>query len=284
MENIKFSKKNVFEKILRHDISAGILQAYKKWIVTATFFISFCFIFLHQIKMSLGTAIKPSIFDFYCYIFGGMKIYIPTSEESFPMPIGWLTVHLLLALLLSGYVTRDLTGNGQHFLIRSSKRTIWWNAKVLWSICFVVVYYFIAFLVITVFSAFFGTLNINFSVELFQVLGGNTVTASPNIYDILITMLLPLYTSIALSLLQITIELYTEPIWGIAIVFTLYLGSSYLYIPGFLGNGSMIYRAYWLLEIPYTLPIALISNLLIIIFAFLFGYLNFYKKNILSKS
>lgn len=52
------------------------------------------------------------IWDCFAYIFRGMQEYIPNQHQPFEVPVLFLLINILLAVLIGGYAAGELHGTG----------------------------------------------------------------------------------------------------------------------------------------------------------------------------
>lgn len=59
-----------------------------------------------------GELREASFGDCFAYIFRGMQEYIPNQHQPFEVPVLFLLINILLAVLIGGYAAGELHGTG----------------------------------------------------------------------------------------------------------------------------------------------------------------------------
>ena len=62
----------------------------------------------------------------------GRLPYDSASEGAFQFPLAWLTLLVLMGYVVADYPTRDLSGIGSHFIVKTQSRWAWWLSKCAW--------------------------------------------------------------------------------------------------------------------------------------------------------
>lgn len=236
-----------FLQQLEHDISYGIIQSWKKY----TFIIGVCILtcgyFLRSVLMLNRYGLiqaRPGFFDYLIFMFKGMNVYIPSPNKPFNIPVLWLLFNICLAFIVANYPFKDLDSFGLQILLRSRSRGYWWLSKCIWNILTVVLCYLIALFVILIFTACTGVFSHNPDVQIGLQVSQVAVSELTQNDLVLTAFVLPLITSISLSLLQMVISLIShKPALGFIAIVCLLTISAY-YCSAFLsGNYLMILRS-----------------------------------------
>jgi hypothetical protein len=229
-------------KLFRYDLRFGIWRQWK-WFLGAVPL--FCLLYADLTYMTQYLAkesgVLPNLGDYLLYAWGGIPPYDPASGDPFPIPVYWLAQQIYLAFLVGGYVVKDLAGYGQHLLLRSRTRVVWWASKCCWNMFCVLLYYLCGILCAGIFAAWTGGFSLQaVSVVLmrdYQAFAGCDMPA-------LISMMfvLPVIMSLAVSQLQMFLALVTRPVYSYMITSAVMLASAY-YTSAFLpGNWGMALR------------------------------------------
>ena len=279
-------KKGNLYKLVLYDIRAG----FRSNLVKLTAFTVLCvFICIMGVRAISGVAetqnLKPTIMDYICYMVGGPKHIPPAMLDIYVIPVLWLSLQVMIAYVAGYYAVTDLHTYGQQILIRSNSRLKWWLSKCIWNIVTVVFMYGIIY-VTSFATAFFAgaefknrlTPEIGMSVCNINMVGGNTKEIA------IILFLMPVFTSIALSMAQMTSALITSPIIGfIASQSIVFLSTIYEY-KFLISNYAMLShnKITCMSQIEYREGIVI--NLLVFGFAIVTGLLYFKRCNILPKN
>lgn len=230
----------------RHDFKQGIFCRWPQYLPAVLLFLIEC--------LSLQAAIAAeqrvtsgypgaSMADYFLFLFRGVEKYVPTPESIFNIPILWLAPHLYLGYLVGYYPLRDLSGFGQQILLRAQNRSAWWLSKCLWNGLSVAAFYLIGALTIFTFMICMGNFHFTPTAEI--ILNQCSISASPlSARAVFIAaVILPLLSSLALSLLQMLLAFLLKPIFGYLIISCFLLFSVCIESPFFLGNGLMAIRS-----------------------------------------
>lgn len=224
----------------RHDLAAGILGQKFKFIPVALFCFFVCTAFCRE-SIEL-TGITPSFLEYCLYLFKGMEPYDPESNEPFRVPYIWLFFHLYMAYLIGNYPQRDLSGVGAQILMRLQSRKIWWVSKCLWNLTSVLIYYFLIFSVVFLFSLCSGSLSVTTNAEIQNMLTGVNAAAFSRRSLICYVFLLPILTSMAVSMFQMVLSFLIRPVFSFVCIVMLYIISAYYFWFPY-GNYTMLLRS-----------------------------------------
>lgn len=278
--------KRILNKLIRYDLSYGFRLSAPKYMLVFLFFVYISIVFfnsVHSLK-SMGTFDESaSVTDCWIYIFKGMGIYIPSRETPFQIPVYWLLIQALLAFLILNYPTQDLYGHGMQILLRTKSKCFWWISKSIWNLFTVLAFYFTAFLTVCALSLIFGEFSffpdimINSEVNQIHLEGLQTFALYFAVF------LLPVFTSWAVSMVQMALSFVLSPVISYFIVICYMILSAYYCSPLCIGNFSMLFRNK-LIEPGGTGNItAVLIDTAVCIFAFFAGMFYFQKADILKK-
>ena len=190
-------------------------------------------------RMSLHTRLaSPASFgDALIFLFQGMKEFHPDIDgKSFEVPVCYLLINIVLALIIGGHVVKDLHGFGKNKLLRYAGRLRWWVTSCIWNVCSVCIYYILLYAGVVMVCIFHYD---NFDVSgIGQVIGihddavrvmlSSEVTGNVNTQQLfLMIIILPVVTSIAISLLQMTMEFIVLPSVSFIVVMVIYISSAF---------------------------------------------------------
>lgn len=264
---------------IKHDLTVGILYQWEKYLPAVLIFLFIC----ADLRLKAqGHAISYA--DYLIHAFQGMEVYIPSPDKKFDIPVIWLAMNLYAAFLIGDYPLKDILGFGQQILIRSNHRGQWWFSKCIWNLCSMLLFYGIGHLAIFLFTLFScaGTFSM-VPTEVTATLSNMDISRLTGHTWIGFVFVMPLLTSAALSLLQMTLEFVTKPIFSYAVIVCILVLSGYFFTPFFIGNGSMLLRSEFVLEngIPFTQGVLL--AILLIGLTIATGYLLFSRYDVLAK-
>lgn len=231
--------------LLKHDIHMGILAEWRKYIPVCLLVLSSCIVFyqaVHRLSLDGDIHTPITIMDYALYFFKGIEVYVPSPNERFEIPFLWIVFHLYLAFIIGNYPQKDLLGYGQNILIRVKCRTKWWFSKCGWACLSVVCYYIICWLSIIIVTACTGSLSLSPSIDINALLNRLNVSNINSNQLILAVVLLPLLTSIAITLVQILISFILKPLLSYICISVFLVVSIYYYNPFLIGNFSVLCR------------------------------------------
>lgn len=274
-------KKGVLFQYIRHDIRSGIFGQRGKYIAALIIFLFLCasaYRLVCFVGIRSETLPNPTMGDYLYKLLMGMKVYRPGDKE-FEVNVLWMLVNFFLAYIVSFYPFKDLHGYGQLMLIRSQKRDTWWFGKCIWNIGCVTLYYVIIWLVAAVFALCTGgNLSLIPNAEVQNLIGGGGVEGLTVGTMLLHAFLYPWLASLAVSLLQMTVSLLTQPIIGIltvCVVLAISVFTTSVLAPG---NYLMLMRYY----VPNPWGLGCLWLIAITVLSAVVGYFSFKKRDIFS--
>lgn len=280
-------RNNRISKIIKHDLTIGMKQNTPKYILIAFFISLFCMMFFNGVttfQLTEQIVSKGSMMDCTIYIFKGMNVYIPSVESPFQIPIIWLLIQVMIAFFIVNYPTQDLHSYGLQILARTKNRFLWWSSKCIWNIFTVVSIYLTCFTCILLLTLFFGKLSLTPNAEISLLIN------EFELYNLKLSQLfvavfvLPILTSIAISLLQMTISFILTPVYSYMIIVCIMVASAYFCSPIFIGNFSMILRNQLIYSEGSNNLTAIVMNIVVIIISITVGHLYFSRYDILKMS
>ena len=274
-----------FFKLIKYDLTYGIfnLKSIIKYAIFILFFILACF--------ELGGKINnfnyngATLGDYFLYIFGGIKEYIPSPNDPFQIPYLWLINHLLILYFTLHYASDDLSGVGQQMIYRAGGRIKWWVSKCIWNFTSVVSYYFISFTVIITYSLIKeNAIKLSFSSFMRDIIYFGPKDLGLETWDIVLEVsLMPFLVTLALSILQMALSLVFKPAFAFIFSSVMLISSAYYMTPFLIGNFSMAVRSDKVVSNGVNLTDGIIATLVMIALGIIIGILAIRRYNILSK-
>lgn len=276
-----------FFKLLKYDLKNGFSLNIVKLLITVIFVLAFCMDFYLRKRgayiMDESTPAGTFI-DYLFSMFAGIKEYVPSMTDEFLIPVKWLLLHLFILYSTLYYPSRDLSSLGINILIRTKGRIIWWISKCLWNICYVLVVYLLIFISVIIFCLIMKepiSLNINpmFVNDLLEAESPYDTFSNQLVYIIL---LFPMFLSISLNLLQMTLSLLIKPLYSFGVMAVILLSSAYLFTPYLAGNYGMPIRSNHVVENGFTFSGGILLFLILIVGSFMIGCFYFRRYDILD--
>lgn len=283
----------MFFKTTYFDIKNFLRQEWKKLLVVPLGFLLLCFTFyLKYVKNTMPQNISGSFGDYWLYIFGGMKEYIPSPLESFKFPVFWMVLFLYLFYVTLYYPYNDLLGYGQNVLVRSRGRFNWWLSKCMWNAFTVLSFFLIGVVTVALFCAitsgvFSVKISPNMYTEVFSLgEGGILFEPVPPKYPAYITgalIGLPILTAIAISQLQMLVSLWLRPIFSFCVTAAVLVASAYYVSPFMIGNYAIPIRCDAVISNGVSPVTGVITLSVIIIVCIIVGGIAFKHYDIINK-
>ena len=109
-----------FIKVLWFDLKNGYFKGVSCYIFPL-FIAIIGFFELHRRIAIWGTEV--ALGDYWMYLYGGMKEYIPTTGNPFQFPTMWIAVFLFSSFAVLNYPMKDLQNMGTQILVHVQGRT-----------------------------------------------------------------------------------------------------------------------------------------------------------------
>lgn len=234
----------------------------------------------------LATDSSLSWFDYLFYNLKGDKVYNYQDGERFIMPANWICFQVIVALIVGYYPIRDLSGYGKNTLVRSQSRVLWFTSKIILTVILVVLFYIAIYGTTLVFGLFdSGSVSANLNVDV------TNIFYQVNISDIYMPtfiaylLIIPLLTSIAMSIVQVVLSFVINPFLSLVLVIGYFTIGTYYDAPYLIGNFSQVLRSkFFNMDTGHTMEQAFLCLGIITVVFLVFGYIYFSKKDILNKN
>lgn len=277
-----------FIKFLKFDIRQGIFYnlclIISPILIATVIFIDFIFKANRYKTFGIITQFV-SFGDYLFYLYGGMTEYIPDYGEVFMFPVVWSVVFLIAPFILLNYPIKDMAGNGQHILMRSTKRTYWWLSKCFWNMAGTLFYHFMIQMTGL-------ALCLIFQAEVTNIIHIDFVKAAFSIrpeeirdVSVLLTsaVFLPVCVSVSVNMLQMTLSLFIKPIYSFFFVLLVFIISAYLLSPVGIGNYAMFLRHdKVLLYNGVSVVYGYVISIILLLLSMLAGSIRFHYYDILE--
>lgn len=271
-------------KQILFDFRQGILARWKSYLLVMVIAILLSMSFYDFIKnlIMLGQIEDNANFaDAIIYLFRGMEEYRPELKKAFDLTDSFLIWNLFLAYIVGSYPLRELRTTGKNFLIRTHSRGMWWFGKCIWNLNAVVVFYVCIFLGILIVSVINNGMELNINEAIFLRIFHVNLDASLKGYLMLQVMLLPVFSSMAISMLQMMVSLFVNEIVGYICTVTI-CGLSAYYMRWFLpANGTMVYRFVTVNHNGIGIVLPIFGDILIIFISYVMGKKYFENSDII---
>lgn len=268
---------NPFFRLLYNDFIKGVIQRYKYFLIAFLFFSFICFEF--GIKTN---NFDCSVFDFLLNFFVGNESFNIQSKEKIDISIIWIIFHSILSLIVGFYVSDDIKKSASSLIVRVRSKKIWWSSKFIWCIISVFVYYVVYLFTIILFCAIFGDLSLTTNTQITQKIFDIDISLVKNTDLFLVFFIIPIITSMAVSVFQITLGLIIKPVYSFLIIVTVMVCSSFYANPFLIFNFSMICRYdYFSSKSNITLYNGILISFFIMVSSYIIGIIVIKKKDII---
>lgn len=270
-------KINSFFHLLYNDLIKGVIQRYKYFLLAFLFFSFVCF----ELGMRINNS-QCSIFDFILKFFVGNEPFDINSKEKIDIPIIWIMFHSILSLIVGFYVSDDIKKSASALIIRVQSKRIWWSSKFVWCIFSVLVYYIVFIFTVILFCLIFGNLSIVTNTDITEKFFKIDISLIKDTDIILVFFIMPMISSIAISVFQVVLGLIIKPIYSFMLIVTIMVCSSFYSNTFLLFNFSMISRYnYFSSKSNITLQNGLVISICLIVISYIWGMIVIKRKDII---
>lgn len=284
----KEKSKNMFLMQVKHDFIMGTIYSWKKYIIVFLIFLFFIINFQSIISSEVKyNSFKnlPNFSDYVIEIYKGRTNFnFDNKLETLKIPASWILINIFLTFIIGYYPLLDLKTYGMQILLRSKRRYQWFLSKCIWVIGNVIIYYAIGYVVMILFSVFNGGISLTPTNEINMNISQVNTTSFTSQTFFCICILLPIIISIALSLFQMTVALFTTSILSNIVIISILVISTFYCNGMFIGNYLMILRNSKIDLNGVNTINGLIIGTIIIIISIIIGILKFKKIDILDKN
>lgn len=275
--------KNKRFRILKYDLCEGIRHNWWKYALGIMPFIAVWLQASDRISRSYAGTDSPSVIDCLLYLFKGIQFYVPARGSKFEIPLIWVIIQVFVSILIYSYPKEDFEKYGSQILIRTQSKRKWWFSKCIWTVVSVGLYYVLGYVSVIILCGFSGGLL--FTPDNVWNLKVNGIdTSSITSFELcIIVLLIPVLTSIALAVLQMTLSFMFSPIYGYVFVISYIVISVYYHNVCFIGANSMILRNQFVTAGGMPPEEIVIVDLFIFLAAGVTGYWRFYKMDVICK-
>jgi hypothetical protein len=182
-----------------------------------------------------------SITDYLIFMAKGMEAYAPSTGGPFIFPIFWGMLHVLIALLVAGYPTSDFHGYALNVFLHAGSRGLWWAAKAVWTVLTVCSFYLLGLVVTLAFALAAGDATIFPASQVSLYVSAIDALAVAR-HELLLALLVPPASSIALSMLQVLLSFIIKPSLSFLAVMAYCFVSVFIPTPFLIGDYSMLLR------------------------------------------
>ena len=272
-------------KLIKYDLKSGWYNTYYKFGIFAVIITIINIIGVNSIKMVVedyGTT--ADILDYICFVVGGPK-YIPEGMVNrYIIPVLWLLIQVGISYTIGYYAVADLHTYGQQILLRSPSRTRWWISKVVWNFVTVCALYTILY-GITFLSGVLAGCEWKWKLtpQIATNLCNIDIVSGSRYEHIIILLIMPVITSIALSMIQMVVALLSSPMIGFIVAQSVVIISTIYAEKWFISNYAMLSHNKITCPSQIDYREGIIINVFVYVACFTIGIHYFRKCDILQK-
>lgn len=281
--------------MLRYDIRKGLLSDYKKIGIVLPICAAFCIQFILLFASRFPDLTYTSFGDVMFWGFSGMPRYQFSPDKPFIFPALWMLLFLLPLFFVLYYPFYDLLGFGKNVLIQVRRRSTWWLSKSAWIVIYVTVYFALIYAATALFCLVMRIpLSTRISQKVYEIVAGMTVgqanADSGNVFlpfsgqmDIQL-FVLPILSTIAIALFQMTVSLISTPIYSFILSAGILFSSAYYMSPLLLGNYCMAMRSNLITHDGMDVGNGVLLAVTVSIISIILGLIIFERNDIISKT
>lgn len=265
-------------RLIKYDLKSGFAYNRIKFVIALVFILVNCVYFNMIIK---GIQIdNASLGDLIIYFFKGEAVF-SSKTGNFPIPITYLGVQIIVAILVGYYPYDDISGYGKQIFIRCQDRWKWLVSKVAWSVSTVLFFYLCTFVMIFLFASISGfDMSLEYHKEIIWQTNNIEIPDIESVTIIINGILMPIVYSIVISLIQICISLGTNAIIGFLIVMIYDFAAVFFVNKFFMSNYMMILRNTEYSLVKFNKLEGVITLIIVYIIAIWVGRLIINKKQL----
>lgn len=277
-----------FYKLVKYDIKNGIERKWHMYFIASILCIIFVAAFYFNISRKVDISGEAELFtitNIFFFLFQGKEPFSPELGNAFVFPVIWLFIFLFSAYITLDYPFRNLTEQGIYVITRIRNRTYWWFSKCIFVFCSTLLYFFVLYFTVWIFCRVFG-INISFQfAEYINVEILNMELASVTRKQvIMVLMVLPVMTSLAINFIQLFLGLFIERIYCFLITTFILFASTYFQTPVLIGNYAMVKRSVFCVEGGMTIVCGVLINISLVVLCIIIGARRIKKYDILKKN
>lgn len=237
---------------------------------------------IENLNSGNGLFTNGTVADYIMFVMKGMQAFYFDPKEYFSIPIYWFAFQIGLAYMVAYYAYDDFVVNGKVVFIATGSRNRWWISKFLCCIMIVVLYFAVCIATIYAMTAIYGAdmslePTISLSMRLYKV-----SSAGLNVAEIvLLTVILPMLVSLAISQIQMLACFIITPVISFAAVCAVYVLSAYYTAWNLVGNYTMWQRTSYIADNGVNPMSGVVISVGMLLISFVGGLMYFDKKDIL---
>lgn len=267
-----------FCRLLSYDIKSGFRESKVKWWIAIALFV-----FLADVSISNCMVYHEGMgyFGYFTDLFMGMPKYVRSETSIFQLPVSWFLYYAYMFFLVNFYPVTDLYHCGMQSITASGSRIKWLISKFIWTAMNVIAYQILFLMILFLLSA--GRGQIETSSEALWTVYGINVGGMDRLTILLIWLIVPAFTGIAISFVQMAIGICINAIAGYLFTIAVMVVSVYWLEPFLIANYLMIIRNNQISMDGVEIGIGFMLNAVCVMLSVIICCLFFRKKDIFQK-
>lgn len=226
---------------------------------------------------------QGSVMDYILYCTQGMAVFHFSPTEYFIIPVYWFLFQIYVSYLVVYYASDDFTANAQNLVIASGRRKSWWDAKCIWGISTVLLYFGVYYAGIILWAKKWGAaMELHYTQSFLEQIAGMTVPELSTADVFVMALIVPLLITTGLCLAQIFMGFIMTPIVSFAVICGIYVLSAYYTVWWLPGSFSMWLRSSMMTQEGVNPVSGMLFSVLLIYGSWHMGRVYFETKDILK--
>ncbi len=227
-------KKN-FINLLKYEFKIDFRMAGMRYLFCCFIIIFIICLLMHH---SYQSGEQVQFWDLYMELWEGIPEYVKGRTSCFKLPVLIMLTQTIILFLIGNIPKQGMKGYGRFEFIYSSRRK-WWVSKCMWVFINILLFYMILILMLSLFIIIKEK-----DIELMHLgtsINYQLIDVSKRVF-VLNILLLPIFVSEVLGIIQTFIGVFFKPIFGYVVAESIIVVSAYKVSPLFIGNYQMMMR------------------------------------------
>ncbi len=262
-------------RAIRYDLKTGI---FRKWFLYLAFGILMG-AFAEKAYQWLNVfQLKGSALDVLLYLFKGNREFRKDELEGFEFPFPFMAIMTLVFFFFVYYVYKEWKERSSLTIPRFQDKSIWWISKCLMNVIHVLVLLVVSLLFVSLVAMLHGSYGLIYHSQVFELLEWQVLQV--NQIWIYLGICMPV-TVLALTQLELYLQLICSPVVGYVIILGLLLISTFYYSKWIPGDYLILNRTALMREGGITPLQILVVDGIIILVTLILGLWTMRKKECL---
>lgn len=259
-----------------YDLRQGILKRYYVYLIAA---VPFIMLSLQAVQTIEFIGEKVTFLNILIVMFKGCMEFLG-QDNNFRIPLEYMTIIIMCSLIHGWYVKNEFRGRGTLVVLRMKNMSYWWLGKCVWGVSSVALYMITLYICVFFINILWGDGSIGWTEGINNIME-SPITAADNKDIVMYTVLLPCVTLIAITGLQIFIQLLASPMAAMVVNIIIMVTSAFEFKWYAIGNNFMLLRSKLVREDGAELKFSLIISMAVFILTAVLGKRYTERKELL---